>query len=56
MNCKKEKQIIAKAISTKAFIHTEDQSPRDSQDDKSFSKHFEIIHFYKYPVEYSKMK
>ena len=43
-----------KAISTKAFIYTKDQSPRDSQDDKSFPKHSKIIHFfiYKYPVKY----
>ena len=40
-------------ISTKAFIHTKDQSPRDSQDDKIFPKHSEIIHFYnKYPIKY----
>ena len=41
-----------KAISTEAFIHTKDQSPRNSQDDKIFPEHFETIHFYKHPVKY----
>ena len=41
-----------KVISTEVFIHTKDESPRDSQDDKIFPKQSEIIHFYKYPIKY----
>ena len=40
-------------ISTEVFKHTKDQPPRDSQDDKNFPKHSEIIHFFnKYPIKY----
>ena len=49
-NKKGKNKVLQKQYLSKAFIHTKDQSPRDSQDDKSFPEHFEIIHFYKYPV------
>ena len=51
-NKKKKNEVLQKQYLSRAFIHTKDLSPRDSQDDNIFPKHFEIIHFYKYPVRY----
>ena len=41
----------------KTFTLTKDHSPRDSQDDKIFPKHFEIIQDFKiYPLERRRIK
>ena len=36
-NKKKKNEVLQKRYLSKAFIHTKDQSPRDSQDDNIFS-------------------
>ena len=44
-NKKGKNKLLQRQNLSKAFIHTKDQSPRNSQDDKIFPKHFEIIPF-----------
>ena len=42
-NQKRKNKVLQKQYLSKAFIHTKDQSPRDSQDDKIFPKHCYVL-------------
>ena len=46
IECWKKEQTTTNTIPIEAFMLTKDHSPRDSQDDKIFPKHFEIILYF----------